>query len=157
MTTLKVVDLAAERKKLVSLQILLPERVRRLRDAIKEAEREVGLQYVTVKWYSWVADVLEALGPEWQLIGDSTEICMGDEGPEIFGAVELCLDEPCLAGGDFDLELSQEPGSVCLRWTCPVVKNQEMDLILFVETAAHAASTINEKVAEVRASVKERA
>lgn len=158
MTALKVEDLAAERKKLASLRIRVPERVRRLRDEIKEAEREFGLQYVTVKWYSWVADVIESLGPEWRLIGDSTVIVAADDDEfEIFGAVELCLDEPCLAGGGFSLELSQEPGSVCLRWTCPVVKNQEMDLVLFLETATRAASVINAKVAEVRASAKEQA
>lgn len=158
MTQLKVEDLAAERKKLASLRIRVPARVRNLRDKIKEAEREFGLQYATVSWYSWVADVIEALGPEWRLLGDSTDIVAADDGePEIFGAVELCLDEPRLAGDGFSLELSQEPGSACLRWTCPVVKNQEMDLILFFETAKHAADVINAKVAEVRASAKEQA
>jgi hypothetical protein len=157
MPSLKVEDLEAERKKLAALQVRLPERVRKLRDKIWEAGEECAHQRTLVRWYSWVTEVIEALGPDWRLIGDSTDIVTDDEteGPEIFGEVELNLGGDTEGVGGFSLELSQEPGNVCLRWTDPVVKNLDMDFIAFFETAQHAATVINETIAEVRASAKE--
>lgn len=156
MASLKVEDLDAERTKLASLRVRLPMRVQVLRDRIEEAQYEVAHQRLLVGWYTWVTQVIEALGPDWRLIGDSTEICMAEDTlDEVYGAVELCLGGDTEGVGGYTLELSQEPGNICLRWTCPVVDNQKMDLDLFVGTATHAASVINAKIAEVRASAQE--
>jgi len=157
MTQLNV-DLEDAIKTLKDLKESTPDRIRRLREEMVEARFDLASQRLLVKWYTWVTQLIEALGPDWRLIGDNSEIeVVPGEGPEIYGAVELNLGGDIEGVGGFTLELSQEPGNVCLRWTCPVVKNQEMDLVLFVATAVRAAFAINEKIAEVRASAKERA
>lgn len=159
MTTLNV-DLQDAIKTLKDLKESTPERIRSLREEMNQARFDLVSQRLLVKWYTWVTKLIEALGPDWRITGDGSYVDGyvdedGDEDVYIGGQVELYCEVEEDKGDGFAL-YTEEIGRAYLSWQCPTTE-EGMDLDVSGETAAHVASVINAKIAEVRASAKEQA
>lgn len=163
MTSLNV-DLEDAIKTLKDLKESTPERIRSLREEMNRARFDLVSQRLLVKWYTWVTRLIEALGPDWRITGDGSYVDGyadfedGDEDVYIVyigGEIELYCEAEEDNGDGFALCI-EDVGGAHLFWECPTTE-KGMDLDVRGETAAHVASVINAKVAEVRASAKEQA
>lgn len=160
MTSLNV-DLQDAIKTLKDLKESTPERIRGLREEMNQARFDLVSQHLLVKWYTWVTQLIEALGPDWRITGDGSYVDgyvdtdIGDDEVYIGGQVELYCEAEEDDGDGFAL-CTEEIGRACLNWMCPTTREWD-DLDVSGESAAHVASVINAKVAEVRASAKEQA
>lgn len=158
MTSLNV-DLQDAIKTLKDLKESTPERIRGLREEMNQARFDLVSQRLLVKWYTWVTQLIEALGPDWRITGDGSYVDgyadtdIGDGEVYIRGEIELEREDE---GAERYTLCIEDVGGAHLFWECPTTE-KGMELILFGESAAHVASVINAKVAEVRASAKEQA
>jgi hypothetical protein len=157
MTTLKV-DLEEAIKTLKDLKETTPDRIRRARAEMDEARYDLIQQRLTVKWYTWVTRVIEALGPNWRLYGDDSYVegyvdsAEGEEEVEVGGEVELYRPGETEEDEGYKVYL-EGIGQARLDWICPTTENWE-ELDVGGESATHIASVINEKVAELELAVK---
>jgi len=155
MTALKV-DLEDAIETLKDLKESTPDRIRRLREEMDEARFDLASQRLLVKWYTWVTQLVEALGPDWQIAGDSSSVDgeVNDGEAEVYIGGEVEFYHPGTAEDDEGFTLyTEEIGRVGLNWMCSTTEEWE-ELDVSGETAAHVASVINAKIAEVRASAQ---
>jgi hypothetical protein len=156
MTALKV-DLEDAIKTLKDLKETTPDRIRRAREEMDEARYDLIQQRLTVKWYTWVTRMIEALGPDWQLYADDSYVegyvdsAEGEEEIEVGGEVVLYRPGETEDDEGYKVYLDCIIGQARLDWLCPTTENWE-ELDVSGESAKHLASVINEKVAELRAA-----
>jgi len=131
-----------------------PARIRRAREELNDARFDLIQQRLLVKWYTWVTQMIEALGPDWEMCGDGSSIdgCVdmedGDEEVYVTGEVEFYLVDE--ANDPADVHLCLEAiGEARLFWS--IGPEEGADLIMCGDTATDVAAGINEKVAELRA------
>jgi hypothetical protein len=149
-------DLDKAVRTLKELTASTPERIRKLREEIDDERFALLQQRLFVKWYTWVTQVIEALGPDWKLAGDNSYVDgyvdseEGDEEIYLGGEVEFYLVDEANDPGDVHLCL-EGVGSARLFWQFPE-PDRGGDLIVCGDTATDVAAGINEKVAELRAA-----
>jgi hypothetical protein len=153
MTALKV-NLEEATQVLEDLTKSTPERIKQLREELNDARFDLIQQRLLVKWYTWVTQMIEALGPDWEMCGDGSSVdgCVdmedGDEEVYVTGEVEFYLVDE--ANDPADVHLCLEAiGEARLFWS--VGPEEGADLIVCGDTATDVASVINEKVTELRA------
>jgi len=154
MTTLKV-NLEEATQVLKDLTKSTPERIKQLREELNDARFDLIQQRLLVRWYTWVTQMIEALGPDWEMCGDGSSIdgCVdmedGDEEVYIVGEVEFYLVDE--ANDPADVHLCLEAiGEAHIFWS--IGPEEGADLIMCGDTATDVAAGINEKVVELRAA-----
>jgi hypothetical protein len=154
MTALKV-NLEEATQVLNDLTKSTPERIKQLREELNDARFDLIQQRLLVKWYTWVTQMIEALGPDWEMCGDGSSIdgCVdmedGDEEVYIVGEVEFYLVDEANDPADVHLYL-EAISEARLFWS--IGPEEGADLIMCGATAAVVAAGINEKVTELRAA-----